>query len=405
MSVSAATLLLPAPDSSWRVWKPRAASPADAVEHLSEFKDTSKPLLIGLPASACRTIAMALPQSDDEVMEQMVMAQLEKRGIKARADVDRNFRWHQLGASGPQALVSVDVLADPFPENLVVNHAFDYTAALRMAHLPEGRLVILEEQGDLVLAASHQGRLLHSHIMGQQPVTPEELAQEITLSKLSLDALPVFGGAQGVTLVGSGWDRAFKDALAAATSLPVEIASQVPPERHLDSKSWTTLLPAAVRESQRAALRRRNALRYALLGAGLYVALGFFAFAYLRFLGQRAQSLASEVDATAPAALAVKQTAERWKALSPALEPPHYPMVQLLDITSVMPPSGIVLRDFEAKTGELDVRGEARDLTTAVTFLEDIKKHKNLGRFTWSMPQPKVEGKVASFHATGKLQP
>ena len=396
---------MPAPDSSWRVWKPRAASPADAVEHLSQFTDTSKPLLIGLPASACRTIAMALPQSGDDVIEQMVMAQLEKRGIKARADVDRNFRWHQLGASGPLALVSVDVLAEPFPASLVVNHAFDYTAALRMAHLPEGRLVITEEQGDLVLAASHQGRLLHSHIMGQQPVSPEDLAQEISISKLALDSLPVFGGVRGITLVGGDWDRAFKEALAAATGLPVEIAGQVPPERDLDSKSWTTLLPAAVRESQRAALNRRNLLRYALLGVGLYVALGFFSFAYLRFLGQRAQTLATEVADTAPAALAVKKTAGRWKALSPALESPHYPMVQLLDLTSVMPPSGIALRDFEAKTGELDIRGDARDLTTAFTFLEDIKKHKNLGRFTWSMPQPKVEGKVASFHATGKLAP
>jgi hypothetical protein len=404
MSVSASTLLLPAPDTSWRVWKPRAARPEDALEHPAAFTDTSKPLVVGLPATACRTIGLVLPQSDPDVLDQMVMAQLEKRGIKAHEGTAKNFRAHQLGASGPHAIISVDVLAEPFPEQLTVNHASNYTSALRLVHLPEGHLSIIEEHGDLVLAAAYQGKLFHSHIFGQQPVTAGELAHEITVTRLALESLPAMPPVKGITLVGT-WNRALIQALASATSLEVTTVAELPQSRDQDTGTWSLLLPAAVRESQDAAARRKKITRHGVLGAALLASLAFLGFAYLRHLEMRAKALAAEVGQSAPAALAVKKTAESWKSLSLALEPKNYPIMLMMDITSLMPPSGIVMRDFETKPDTLEIRGEARDATMAFTFLEDLKKHKNLGRFTWAMPQPKVEGKTATFVATGKLTP
>jgi hypothetical protein len=160
-----------------------------------------------------------------------------------------------------------------------------------------------------------------------------------------------------------------------------------------------------VREAQAGKSRRQRYIRYALMAAGLYASLAFFGFAYLQSQDQKAIRLAVEVDETAPAAAAVKRTAERWKALAPAIETYRYPLVQLNDVTSLMPPSGIVIREFEAKTAEIEIRGEARDAQTAFQFLEDIKKHRNLGRYDWSMPQPSVKEKTAAFRAQGKLKP
>jgi hypothetical protein len=403
MSVSAATLLLPAPDAAWRVWKPRASTPGDAVDHPSAFTDTSKPLIIGLPASACRTIGLILPQSDETVLEQMIIAQLEKRGIKGVSDLGRNFRWHHLGAAGPLAILSVDVLADPFPEQLAVPHAADYTAALRLSQLPAGRIVIAEEQGDSVLAASYQGKLFHSHIIGQFSADVTGLAEEIILARLSLEGQQGFGTITGVTLVGS-WDKATESALSTATGLPVESIAQLPKDTKLDTHGWTSLLPPAVREAQLAASRRRKMVRTGILASIIVAALFFFAFSYLQLQEQKAAALAAEVEKTAPAAAEVRKTAEHWKALAPAIEQNRYLLVQLNDITSLMPPSGIVIRKFEAKTTEIDLRGEARDAQTAFQFLEDIKKHHNLGRYEWSMPQPSVKEKTASFRAQGKLK-
>ena len=79
-------------------------------------------------------------------------------------------------------------------------------------------------------------------------------------------------------------------------------------------------------------------------------------------------------------------------------------MVLLAQISQLMPPSGIVIREFEVKDNEIDLRGEARDAQMAFQFVEDLQKHKILGLYQWSKPQPTVREKTAQFRAQGKLQ-
>jgi hypothetical protein len=68
-----------------------------------------------------------------------------------------------------------------------------------------------------------------------------------------------------------------------------------------------------------------------------------------------------------------------------------------------MPPSGLVVKRFEYKPEVIELRGEARDLQTADQFLEDLKQHPNLNRFTWEMPTPELKNKIATFKIIGKL--
>jgi hypothetical protein len=90
--------------------------------------------------------------------------------------------------------------------------------------------------------------------------------------------------------------------------------------------------------------------------------------------------------------------------MSVALDSKVYPMVLLTNLTALMPPSGINLREYEYKPAEINLRTEARDATTAAGFLEDLKKHKVLGRYAWTMPQPQVrENKTVSCRIQGKL--
>lgn len=402
MSVSAATLLLPAPDASWRVWKPRSAAPGDAVENPADLTDAAKPLVIGLPATACRTLGMVLPQSEPAVLEQMIVAQLEKRGIRAMSDLGNNYRWHQLGATGPFAVASVDVLADPFPDHLALPQASDYTSALRLAQLPAGHLVVIAEQSELVLAANYQGKLYHSHVFAQQGADAADIASEVALARLSLEAQPGFGSVTGLTLVGT-WDKALATSLRESLDLPVEIVPQLPPSRQ-ETRGWAPLLPTAVRRAQIARVRKKKLIRIAVLSVALYATLAALSLAYLQFQQRTFARLSGEVAATTPAASAIRQTANRWKTLSPALEPSRYLLVQLNNVTSLMPPSGIVIRKFEAKTDSIEIRGEARDAQFAFQFLEDIKKHRTLSRYEWTMPRPEVK-KSASFRIQGKLIP
>jgi hypothetical protein len=100
----------------------------------------------------------------------------------------------------------------------------------------------------------------------------------------------------------------------------------------------------------------------------------------------------------------VRETAQRWKSYSPAVDPQRYPMFLLAEITRLMPGTGIVIREFEVKGTSIEIRGEARDAQIAFAFIEDFKKNKVLSRYTWTSPSPEVKGTTATFRAQGKLQ-
>lgn len=403
--MSAATLLLPAPDNAWRVWKPRARSSSESVEAPAEAAHLAKPLLIGLPAAACRTIGLLVPQADEETLEQLIITNLERRGLKLDPSPEgKNYRWHHLGHNGGQAIISVDVLAEPFPEKLAANHASDYTAALRLAELPADQIILLEEQGDLVLAASHRGKLYHSHIFAQAPAADDALALEITLARLAIEADLGEGSLTGVSLVGASFESGLAKRLGDAVGIPVRNVAELAPKAEADTKTWTKLLPVAVRTAQQAAISRAKMIRWSILGSGLVVSLIFLSYAYLVSLERQAADLAQQADLIREPAEAVRKTSNRWKSYAEALDSQRYPMFLLAEISRLMPGSGIVIRDFEVKGNEIDIRGEARDAQLAFQFIEDFKKNKILSRYKWTNPRPELKGTTATFRAQGKLQ-
>lgn len=68
-----------------------------------------------------------------------------------------------------------------------------------------------------------------------------------------------------------------------------------------------------------------------------------------------------------------------------------------------MPGSGIVIREFEVKGSDIEIRGEARDAQLAFQFIEDFKKNRVLSRYQWTAPRPELKGTTATFRAQGKL--
>jgi hypothetical protein len=121
-------------------------------------------------------------------------------------------------------------------------------------------------------------------------------------------------------------------------------------------------------------------------------------------------TLKTAVAETEGPAATVRETAARWSAMEPAIDPQRYPMVQLSQITALMPPSGVLIRRFEARNHEIDkamvneieISGDARDAQTVTQFLEDLKSNSKLSQFTWSMPVPSVKDRIAVFKIQGK---
>lgn len=402
MSASASYLLLPAPDASWRLWKPQGTRTEETVENPASYETKGRSLVVGVPASVCLTLGWMLPMADHSVLSQMIEAQLEKRGLRGPNGTVAAHRWHILGQVGTRAVISVDVLAEPFPIDLIQNDAQDYTAALRLTKLPSGHLVIIEEQGDLIIAIGHQGRLFHSHIFALGSASNEEIAREVKLTQLALEPDLGHEAMAAVALVGDSWDASTASSLEQFVGMPVRILSDLPPTATQDAGARDVLLPPSVREAQAERTRKRKFTRHATLAALLFVSLVFLAFAYLTFLERRAETLSLEIAKTSGPAEAVKRTAERWTALAPAIESRLYPMNLLSEITQILPPSGIVIREFEVKAGAIKIDGESRDAQMAFQFLEDLKKHSLLSRYAWNMPQPSVKEKTATFSVQGK---
>lgn len=402
MSASASSFLLPDTEPTWRLWKNLLAGRAEQVDVPSACRESSRPMVIGLPATACRTVGMILPGAEAALLASMVEAQLERRGIHVERTPVPNFAWHLLGRTAGQSFVSVDVLSHPFPSELAVNHAANYTSALRLAALPPNELAVVEEQGLLVLAVNVQGKLWHSHVLGFTEMPVEELAREIEVTRLSLEAQEGFGAVRGLMLVGERVGQ-LRVELKKHLALPIQVSASLAANRTLNPGTLPKLLPAQVHQAKAGRETRRKLVSVLMLTTVLYAVLVAFGWWYLQTLQQSAAELEQSVALTREPAAEVKRTAQQWRALEPAIDVQRYPMLQLSHITGLMPPSGVVLKKFEAKPSEIELRGDARDLQTAAQFLEDLKKHPKLGRFTWEMPTPDMKNKIASFKIQGKL--
>lgn len=403
MSLNSSSFLLPASVPSWRFLKSLSGSAEVMVDLPSNCKENARPLIVGLPATACRTVGLILPNADSSMLSPMIEAQLEKRGITVDKSASPNYAWQLLGHSMEQTLVSVDVLVTPFPEELTVPHAANYVSALRLLSLPPGELVVIEEQGLFVLAANYQGKLWHSHILGASEMTVPDLAREIQIALLSLESTEGFGALKGLTLVGPR-PASFKKELTSLTTLKIETLDHLTPNHTLDSGSLQKLLPAAVFAAQSSRLRKQKIFTLSLFMLAGYAALFVVGWFYLQGLQNQKQALQTRVEETSIPASEIRTTMQRWRTLEPAVESNRYPMVQLSHITNLMPPSGVVIKKFQAKPNEIELNGDTRDAQTATQFLEDLKKHPKLNRFTWSMPVPSVKDKVASFKIQGKLE-
>ncbi len=403
MSASPASFLLPDAEPSWRLWKSLSSGKTESIETPSAYREASKTVVVGLPATACRTVGLVFPGVDTALLPSMIEAQLEKRGIIVEKVGAVNYAWHLLGQQLGAMIVSVDVLTSPFPSALTMPQAANYTSALRMMSLPANELVAFEEQGLIVLALGYQGKLWHSHVVGTAEMTGGDLAREIGIAKLSLEATEVLGGIRTIRLVGSRLAE-MKAELSHFSPLPFETATALEPNRAIKLDSFQRLLPQSVLDAQSAKERRRRAVSILMLMLAIYAVLAALAWWHLRGLHEQEANLQAEVSRTEEPAGAVRQSMQRWRQLEPAVDIMRYPMVQLSQVSSAMPPSGVVIRKFSAKPNEIELNGDARDAQSATQLLEDLKSHPKLSRFNWSMPVPSVRDKTASFKILGKLE-
>lgn len=403
MSSQDSTVLLPL---AWEGWQLSTASGEHSRVSLPAEASRGRVLIVGLPGGACRSIGMVLPNADHSIMAAMVRAQLERLGLRADHELGPRHCWHLVAQSAQRALVSVDILADPFPEELLNLSASQYCSALRLRQMPSRRLVLMVEQGQLLAAVGLHGQLYHASLLGAvDGAEAQEWGRELRWMSLALAEEAPELSPEAILWVGESPTADFPQGLAAAAELPLEQCAELGPrDLDVDSPHWQRLLPEGVVAAQQRASRRSRTRRIASLILTLGLAAVAIAVLSLTAMEREALELQKRSEATDAEAQQVRKTAETWKQLLPALEAKQYPMQMLAEITALMPPSGIVIRRYQTRQDQVEVQGDARDAQTAVQFMEDLQKHPQLGRLQWSKPSPTVREGVAQFRTQGKPQ-
>lgn len=386
------TIALPADSKNWTLWSGSKA--ASTARELADVVKGRTDTVIGVPASFATTFAVTLPTSDRTLIPAMIETQIDKRGLEPEV-------WdYQIVGSTEEGgtLVTVDVLSDEFPDELALAKAAGYAPSARLIKMPQNRIFLWKEQKRLVFAVNRDGTVTHVQSLGSEPELGSASAQELMLSALSLQGEGLIGDTPEVTVAGEiGGDRT---AFETMIGFPVEYQSKLVPVAKPDIRD--AFLPRLVRESRgRSDSRRKRGIAVFAVAAA-YLIGGAFLYVHALRTKREIAKLEAEVAVNRPIVAEIQESEGQWTALEPAFDLAYFPVVQLNEITKLMPPSGVVLREYETKGRRIQLDGQAKDVQLAFGMLEALKDSEFFDAYEWSMNQPKVEGNnTASFRILG----
>ena len=415
------TVILPAADARWEVWRCGNGSGSvwqGSADDPVQGANGGRSVVVALPARSCRTFAFSAPTEDRQLLRKLAFAQLEKRGLTTVGVEQTAFECHVIVQGGGHSLVSVDVVTPEAAATLIGSKARALVPNARLFHIPDGKLVVVEEQGRLVLCAGIGGRLIHSQIVSATRDLNGHAAPEIRIASLALQQHGVLPEISGIELWG---DFSTGDAheLSEQLSLPVQAKARPAPESAAVRREATAqLLSLAARQGLRR--RRLGTLRWAAL-AVLVVPMLWWLFSQhkkLRDLEAEAARIESTLNiptaatGNGPEQERIRAENEivtagqaRWAALRMALEPRRYPVAHLDGFARCLPAADVVLTRFESKIADLSVSGTARSAKDAYTFFNAINKDGPLGVYSWSMLAPTIAADgSASFEVKGKMR-
>ena len=398
-TMSNLTIVLPGPEKEWLLFQgekktSQGSDLRDLIGHRSD-------VVVGFPSDKVTTFPVVLPETDESLYDSMIYSQLEKRGLLAGHEGEVLYDYEIVGKGPEGNTFAVSVVSDVSSE-LIDSNAAGYAPAASLRSVSQNSCLLWKEKGRLVLAI----------YKGREPVHLQVLSGGDRLG-------PAIAGEINLILMGLKGDTCMEDSMPQALVLEVDDASA--DERgsfaeglnltvHPTSKSHVSIgriserfLPSAVIRARR---KRKAKSRIAVILAVLFAcyAVGLSAM-IIKSNNTVAEigSLERQISIVEPDVDWVERVDQRWKNLEPAFEKSWFPVVQLSRITSALPGSGVVIREYRTSGRGIRVQGQARDVQLANRLLEDLQSMAEFNAYDWSMPNPKVEkNNTATFEITGK---
>ena len=398
--MSRLSIALPDETRGWNLWS--GGDVVSSEREIATLAEKHETIAIGAPATLCSTFAVTVPTIDASLFENMVLAQIEKRGLGSGSPEDTVFQHEVIQQEGNDTLLSVDVLSHDFPETLCFPRAAGYAPAARLLKLPPDRLLLWREHKRLILAANRNGRLTYVQTLSTAPILDVAAAQEVNLTCLSLQAEKLVPENPDILVAGNLAGDKDRDAFEKSLILTAEFTTESPaPEARPDLNP--AFLPVSVRQARarRSSTRKRNAI--VLLTVAVYAVAGALIWLHAQSTRTQIENLEALVEETRPEVKEIQETEQRWRELEPAIDLRYFPLVQLNEITKAMPGSGVLIREYETRGKTIFVRGQARDVQMAFRLVEDLKSTEFFTTYDWNMPQPKVEqNNAATFSIQGE---
>jgi hypothetical protein len=406
-------LILPAARAHWEVWKGARGGDAEwrgPAESPAQAATGGGAMVIGLPARACRTFAFTVPTEDPKLFRQLAFAQVERRGLAAGPADETAFTCHVHEKSQGHSVLSVDVVLAEGAALTLPARTHGLLPAVRLYPLPANRLVVLEEQGRLVLCAGTGGQLVHSQVISGASGLDAHVGQELRVASLALPQQGLMPEVSGVEAWGD-FPADEAAALSRQIGLPVEVRPRPAPVLRAEQRRTSAdLLPPSIRAQARNRRRRPLGWIAAAAAVAAVTALGWRQQHRLHELEKEAARLEARVNASAGEVgraegeqSKLRELQAQWSALRPAVEPRRYPLRQLNALARCLEASAAVLTRFESKPDAVSIGGTARSAGDAYTLYNTIRAEPDLGLHTWSMVQPNLAADgTATFVITGK---
>ena len=394
-------LALPNAGRGWCLYSGRKV--VKQGRELHEVVAKRSDVLVGLPCSMTSTFSVRLPTTDSSLFDDMVFAQIEKRGLAARGDSETIFDYEIVEQTAGESELAVHVLEPELPEDLIIPRAAGYAPAATLRERPEDGCGLWREHRRLAMAVFRDGQMIHSQLLSSTPEISSSAAQELNLSLLALESESTMEDSLpkqcDVWIDDLAEDQ--REGFAKALNIPARFHGAPTVSRR--PRSCDRLIPAPVQ----AARKRRRALQRNLflvcLGVVAYALVGLWAWQKAKNTRAEIASLEQRIAILEPDVQRIQQSELRWEQLKPAFDLNYFPIVQLSRITGALPGSGVVVREFRTASRNIRIRGQARDVQLANRLVEDLNAMEEFAMYEWNMPNPKVEqNNTATFEIEGR---
>jgi hypothetical protein len=160
---------------------------------------------------------------------------------------------------------------------------------------------------------------------------------------------------------------------------------------------------SVLREERRRKARRLRWRIGVAVAAGYLVLIGMVVTNIVTLSLQAGQLQRWKTAHAAPLALVTAASSD-WKDLQPLVDEQDYPLEILLRVADAMPADQLHLTLFEMGDGHLLIKGEAKNVAAAYSFLDELKKDAVLAGTSLSMAQPHLlPNDLAQFQIEGSI--